>query len=332
MLGPFQSSSLPQIHTSPIGVIPKSTPGKWRLIVDLSSPEPRSVNDGINKVLCSLSYNSVKDAARAIVGKGQGSLLAKVDIASAYRVVPIHPDDRWLLGMSWDQQLFIDTQLPFSLRSTQNILSALAYAAEWILRQEGVRYTMHYLDDFLLIGAPASGECRTQISVLRATFERIGLPVAPHKLEGPSVALTFLGIELDAGAMVMRLPPGKLHELRQLVREWRGARSCLKPELESLAGKLQHACQVVQPGWTFLRRIFELMSSVRSRYRPIRLGKSFRSDLQWWDTFLEDWNGISFLHECCPRRPDLHVYTDASGNYGCGALWQSCWFQYRCSP
>ncbi len=37
-------------HISPFGVIPKkSKPGHWRLIVDLSSPENASVNNGINK-------------------------------------------------------------------------------------------------------------------------------------------------------------------------------------------------------------------------------------------------------------------------------------------
>lgn len=43
---------LPYIHChiSPFGVIPKkSKPGHWRLIVDLSSPENASVNDGIDK-------------------------------------------------------------------------------------------------------------------------------------------------------------------------------------------------------------------------------------------------------------------------------------------
>ena len=37
----------PYTQISPFGVIPKSSqPGKWRLIVDLSSPEGKSVNDG----------------------------------------------------------------------------------------------------------------------------------------------------------------------------------------------------------------------------------------------------------------------------------------------
>ena len=50
------------VHVSPFGVIPKkSKPGHWRLITDLSSPHGRSVNDGIDKELCSLSYTSIDD-------------------------------------------------------------------------------------------------------------------------------------------------------------------------------------------------------------------------------------------------------------------------------
>ena len=42
-------------HISPMGVIPKAhQPGRWRLIVDLSSPRAASVNDGIAPNLCSL--------------------------------------------------------------------------------------------------------------------------------------------------------------------------------------------------------------------------------------------------------------------------------------
>jgi len=57
VLGPFDLGELPGVHVSKFGVIPKSNqPGKWRLILDLSSPNGASVNDGIQKELCSLQY------------------------------------------------------------------------------------------------------------------------------------------------------------------------------------------------------------------------------------------------------------------------------------
>lgn len=65
------------IHCSPIGI--ENKPGKWRLIVDLSSPSGRSVNDRIDKELCRLSYTSVDIIANKVLSLGKGSLLAKMD-------------------------------------------------------------------------------------------------------------------------------------------------------------------------------------------------------------------------------------------------------------
>ena len=50
VVGPFSSPPLPHLHISRFGVIPeKHQPGKWCLILDLSSPDGHSVNDGIRK-------------------------------------------------------------------------------------------------------------------------------------------------------------------------------------------------------------------------------------------------------------------------------------------
>ena len=84
-------------------------------------------------------------------------------------------------------------------------------------------------------------------------------------------------------AMELRLPQKKISELKGLIRVWLGRRSCLKRELQSLVGKLQHACKVVKPGRSFLRRMFELLAGVHKDHHHIRLNTSFRSDLVWWD-------------------------------------------------
>ena len=66
LLGPFCKHYFTQVQVSPFGVIPKSEVGKWTLILDLSSPEGFSVNDRINRELCSLSCMSVDDVARRV--------------------------------------------------------------------------------------------------------------------------------------------------------------------------------------------------------------------------------------------------------------------------
>ena len=97
-MGPLPVEDFPQVHLSPFRVIPKKSPGKWRLITDLSSPEGYSINDRIPSAVCSLNYATIEDAAKAVMDKGAGALPAKVDIQNAYWSVPVHPDDRWLLG------------------------------------------------------------------------------------------------------------------------------------------------------------------------------------------------------------------------------------------
>ena len=113
------------------------------------------------------------------------------------------------------------------------------------------------------MGAPGSDECAVALRGLLDTFEILGLPVALDKLEGPDTTLTFLGFELDSRALEIRLPQRKLGELRELIQLWQGKGSCTMKDLESLEGKLGHAAQVVPPGRTFLRRMFELKAAVR---------------------------------------------------------------------
>ena len=331
VLGPLDPSQYPAIQVSRFGVIPKGSSGKWRLIVDLSAPEGHSVNDGIRGEWCSLTYVSVDDAVEAVRQRGPGTMLAKVDIRSAYRIVPVHPEDRLLLGMMWEQALYVDTALPFGLRSAPKIFNAVADALEWIARSRGVSSMFHYLDDFLVVGAPMSTECAEHLTILLATFKELGVPVAAEKLEGPATRLVFLGIEIDTEEMVVRLPLDKLLELKVLVGKWLSRKSCGRQELQSLAGKLQHASKVVRPGRTFLRRVFEMLSVTGKKYHHIRLNVAFRSDIAWWHMFLEEWNGVAMMPGVVGVEPSVEVYTDASGSIGCGAWWAPHWLQLKWS-
>ena len=177
----------------------------------------------------------------------------------------------------------MDTTLPFGLRSAPKIFTALVDAAEWIIRRRGVRFCIHYLDDYLVI-APNKETCSMDLQIVLSTFSELGLPVAENKLEGPSTCLTFLGFELDSKALEMRLPWDKLLDLQQTSSAWSGRRSCRKKELESLVGKLSHASRVVQPGKTFLRQLFELLKGTHKGFHHIRLNVAARSDIYWWST------------------------------------------------
>ena len=63
MAGPFPSSECSGVVASSIAVIPKKDPGKFRIIVDMSSPKKASINDNIRRQHTHVAYSSVEDAA-----------------------------------------------------------------------------------------------------------------------------------------------------------------------------------------------------------------------------------------------------------------------------
>ena len=175
LLGPLPPHLASLVQTNPIGLIPKPhQPGKWRLIVDLSSPAGMSINDAISPDWCHMRYASVLDAVELIQQLGVGTQLAKLDLKNAYRMVPVHSDDHHLLGIRWGTDVFIDTALPFGLRSAPKIFSAVADALAWILHSRGVRHQLHYLDDFLLLGPPESLECAQSLQLTLSICEELG--------------------------------------------------------------------------------------------------------------------------------------------------------------
>ena len=318
------------IHCSPLGIIPKkSQPGKWRLIVNLSAPTDASVNDGIKKELCSLAYTSVDVVAKEIVRLGSGTVLAKMDIKQAYRVVPVHPDDRWLLGVTWQGKVYVDKVLPFGLRSAPMIFSALADALAWIMKQRGVTFVVHYIDDFITLGRPGSEECQRNNRIMLGTCSDTDTPVEAGKCEGPCTMLTFLGIEIDCEAMELRLPQKKLAKLLEALDEWRGKKACRKKALQSLIGSLSHACKVVKSGRSFLRRLIDLAKLAKHPNHYVRLNTDARSDIEWWWQFASTWNGISMMFEARRESCDVALVSDASGSWGCGAYCNGKWFQLQ---
>ncbi len=324
MLGPFPKGRFPDTHTNRFGVIPKGhNTGKWRLITDLSFPTGYSVNA---EELKSLTYTSVDDIAFQVLKLGRGTRLAKIDIESAYRLVPVHPDDRLLQAMEWDGQIYIDPMLPFGLRSAPKIFNTITDALTWHLLQKGVPFIDHYLDDFIVLGPPDSLMCASSLRILGEQCARLGIPIAEHKREGPTTCLTFLGIEIDTMSLHLRLPQDKLERLSTLLDEWSRKNWCIRKELESLCGLLNHACKVVRSGRSFLRRMLDLLHSTGHPHPhphrgqvPIRLNAGFRSDLAWWVTFVHSWNGVSFLRSptCLPDREVIPMHP-VPGDAGLG--------------
>ena len=78
------------------------------MITHLSYPESCSVNQFIDPNLCTVQYSSFDSVVDIIAKLGKGTLFGKVDVKSAFRLIPVYPGDFDLLGFSIDGLFYID--------------------------------------------------------------------------------------------------------------------------------------------------------------------------------------------------------------------------------
>ena len=326
--GPYNTApKLSNFRICPLGVVPKKAPGEYRMIHHLSYPENGSINDFIPRDFSTVHYASIEDAIRFIKMGEETTFLAKVDIESAFRIIPVSPLDSPLLGFQWDGKYYMDAVLPMGCSSSCAIVEEFSTALEWIAKTKlGITEVVHVIDDFLIM-ARSPGKCAHDLHAFRAMCKELGVPLAPDKTMGPSTCIPFLGITLDTVLLEARLPEDKLAKARHLLREFLGRQKVTLRELQSLIGVLNFACSVIVPGRAFLRRLIDLTMGIRRPHHHVRLTREVKLDLQVWEEFLHSFNGKAFfIDEEFLSGDYLQLYTDASGEIGYGAVFGKEWF------
>ena len=328
-VGPFTKPPFINFVVSSIGVRAKKTGGS-RLIMDLSRPFGNSVNDFVSREDYSLRFIGVDDAIRIMVELGPGALMAKVDLKGAFRLIPVHKDDWHYLGYKVDDAYYFDTVLPFGGRFSPALFDDMSKLLEFFLKHHGhVKHVLHYIDDFWWAAPADDPERERVLKLFRFLSEYLGVPMAEEKTAGPATKITFLGIELDSVAQTISVPEGKVKELMDELTVFHQRRLATKTEMQSLIGKLSFATKCIPAGRFFLRRFINISSGVRQNSRKIRLTSDFKADVEWWMRFLPEWNGTcSFLQSEETSASSMHLFTDAAGSTGCGAVFGSQWFYF----
>ena len=162
-----------------------------------------------------------------------------------------------------------------------------------MMARSGYKAIVVYLDDFLVIGALA--ECFEIFSSLLKSLQSLGFSVNWKKVVPSTQCLIFLGVLIDTVSHSMSLPHDKLVALHELSLSFRHRHRASKRQLQGLAGKLNWTCRVVYGGCTFLRRILDTMSSMRSASVRCLLECGSHEDLNWWVQFLAVFNGRQLL-------------------------------------
>ena len=219
IVGPFSTPPFPNFRCSPLGIVP-------------------------TKVV------SVGDATKLLKFLGNGCFMAKTDIKSAFRIIPIHPADYSLLGMKWNKMYYFDRCLAMGLSSSCAIFESFSTALEWLaINYLGACAVLHILDDFLFI-AKSKDQCEHDLENFIKMCNYLGVPLAPEKTVGPANVLQFAGITLDSVRQEARLPEEKLRKCRGMLQDFHVRRSVCLRELQSLIGLLNFTCLVVVRSWS----------------------------------------------------------------------------------
>jgi hypothetical protein len=325
-LGPFASPPFKYYWVSPVRGVLK--PGKKiRIVHNLSYPHGgESVNAGIPDQSCKLAR--FDDAMDAIRSMGKGCFLIKIDVEAAYKQIPVRFEDWCLLVFKWLGQYYIDITLPMGLKPSCMIWEYYATALEWIFKRcFGIEVVVHYIDDFLFV-IKLNETATQQLAKALAICEKLGVPIAADKTEGPATKITFLGIELDTEAMMARVPSEHLLKLNQLLSNWEERSEAGKTELQSLTGYLNFITKVVRPGRAFSRRIIDHYKGLKGKPNvSYPLSEEMQKDIAWWKKFIPTWPGHSVLYDVeWSEAPLIQFFTDACDVYGYGAYYQGRWF------
>ena len=328
--GPYTNPPFHFFFSNPLGIVFKKGKSKPRVIHHLSWPRttaPASVN--ASTIDFNVKLDAFDMAIKYVKAIGAGCLMSKIDIESAYRCIPVRPEDWPLLGFQWNGQHYFDIVMQFGLTSATAIFEWYSSAAHYIAEQTcAIKHMVHYVDDFMLMNKTMSAAKLALDSIIKL-FAELGIPIAMNKLEGPSTSMVFLGILFDSVTMTIRLDDEKLSSIHEELKLWSERKTASREELQSLIGVLSFAAKVVATGRTFLRRMIDHLktlpyTSTNTAQHP--LSTTFQADLNWWRRFLTEWNGISLIPDVdWSSAHTLSIYTDACVA-GYGAMFESSWF------
>ena len=319
IIGPFDDLP-PLFHVSPLITRDKQDSHKKRTIMDLSWPKGNSVNDGVSKELYlgtsyTLHYPSIDNITTALCRLGPGAKIFKIDISRAFRHLRVDPADIDLLGLQVDGHHFLDVSTPFGYRNGSLFFQRCSDAIRYIMADHGFPELYNDIDDLIYVGLPS--KIGAAFKFLTSLLAELGLEVSSKKLVPPT-SVICLGILIDSQDRTISIPHKKLGEIVDLCTSWTSKTYCGKRDLQSLLGHLLYIAKCVRPAKIFLNRMLETLRDNVDNTK-ILLTEQFFRDLNWFNVFLKQYNGITF-YDSLNCYAEIHL--DASFT-GLGAIFDS---------
>ncbi|XP_053383470.1 uncharacterized protein LOC128549826 [Mercenaria mercenaria] len=198
---------------------------------------------------------------------GKSALIAKRDLKSAYRILPLAVSDFPLFGLKVGDCFYVDKFLPMGLSQSANLFEKFSTFLNWLVcATTRIGTVDHMLDDFIFAGSKGSNDCHTLVSAFTGLCSTLGVPIAVDKSVGPTTIMVFLGLEIDTNEMLVRIPIHNVDELVGLLKGIMNRKKVSLKELQRLVGKLNVFGQAIRSSRAFTRRFYDAMSGLRKQF------------------------------------------------------------------
>ena len=153
MLGPVDRVNSKEFHCSPLMSRPKDEDSR-RVIMDLSFPQGNALNDHVTKEIFDstrfvLKLPSIDDIVSGIIRTGEDPVMFKVDVARAFRNLPVDPVDALKLGIKWKDKFYLDRSVAFGWIFGTASFQLLSDSVAYLIKNH---CNLHcYIDDYVAV-------------------------------------------------------------------------------------------------------------------------------------------------------------------------------------
>lgn len=286
-------------HVSPIFVVPKKGPKKYRLVIDL-----RGLNQGLPD--WQVRFEGLSTLAR-IAGKGWW--MCTFDLAQGYHHVLMTEQASQWLGFRFAGRLFCYRVLPFGLKWAPWIFTKIVREMVRVLRGKGV-HLMVYIDDFCILAPTREELLRVRDLVIAPLLETLGWIQEPEKgCWEPTQVTEVLGLLVDLKEGRFIIPERKVIAIQRLLRKKMGMGCCTRRTLARLCGIINSVMKAVPVLRIYLRECYRLIGCMEDKNweRIVNLSQEVKDDWRW---ILENISKVNGARMWLPSQV-VEVFSDA---------------------
>lgn len=339
--GPFNPSEIPSDAKINSILCRQKPNGSVRVILNLSSPEGFSVNDGIDTAFFPAEMSSTRKWLEVLNIAGLNCLMTKLDWSDAYKHIHVRPEDIRLQYFHWMGKYFAELCLVFGSASSAGIYDRAAKTVLDIV-QKMSKFPAHmicqYLDDICAAAPQGSKAIFKFRDLYKNIASELGIVLAPEddpdKSFAPKTYGTILGIYYDTTTWTWSIPCEKLHRFLTQIRNALASDYLPNEEIWSLIGRVLHYAPLFPGGRFNIIHLLKLNSVSTVKKELVPLTHKFKRQLYFWYLTLRATSNNASIPYISTNPPawSINFYTDAAGGstftqgLGTGGVQDHWWF------